>query len=66
MTQETSEILIKLGSYLNHNEGIRFGQALTNLGINEFADKNFPENANHTLRDIYNDSDIEILKRMKV
>jgi len=65
ITEEATKIIATIAHYLHNNKNIQFGQALTNLGINEFVDKNFSENANYNLRDIYNDSDTEILKRMK-
>jgi hypothetical protein len=58
------DILHILSVYLKQNPDMRFGQALFNLGINEFADTVSPENQNHLLRDIYNDSDEAILRRM--
>lgn len=58
---ESIQILQILSDYLNENPSIRFGQALFNLGINEFdSSKNTP-----TLRDIYNDTDKRILDRVK-
>lgn len=56
----------RLRKYLGANSEIRFGQALFNLGINQFAEIQSPKTYNQDLhlRDIYNDSDIEILKRI--
>lgn len=65
MKQEHSEIISLIIQYLGDKPFIRFGQALTNLGILEFKDKINPENADHALRDIFADSDGAILNRMK-
>lgn len=59
MTDEHKKILERLKVYLDQNPSQRFGQAIFNLGINEFK-----ENEEYHLRDIYNDSDSEILKRI--
>ncbi|GAC1661332.1 MAG: hypothetical protein NVS9B7_29300 [Flavisolibacter sp.] len=60
-----TEIIKLLSEYLEQNPTIRFGQALTNLGINEFYDKAIPDYYDYSLRDIYNDSDERILNRIK-
>ena len=59
MTDEHKIILERLQVYLDQNPNQRFGQAIFNLGINEFK-----QNEEYQLRDIYNDSDSEILKRI--
>ena len=59
MTDEHKIILERLKEFLDQNPSQRFGQAIFNLGINEFK-----QNEEYQLRDIYNDSDSEILKRM--
>ena len=59
------EILDMIADYLQKNPDIRFGQALHNLGVNEFINKENPEDGMYLLRDIYNDSDGMVLKRMK-
>ncbi len=59
MTTEHRIILEKLKEYLEQNPSQRFGQAIFNLGINEFK-----QNEEFQLRDIYNDTDFEILKRI--
>ena len=64
MKKEHQEILALLGDYLENAPQLRFGQALTNLGVLEFADKKFPPE-HFVLRDIYNDSDKSILEKMK-
>ena len=58
-SDESLEILQKLTQYLEDHPGIRFGQALFNLDINEFN-----KDGSLIYRDIYNDSDEEILKRV--
>lgn len=62
VSNESLEILKKIQDYLEENPSIRFGQALFNLGINEFDTTN---KRNPFLRDIYNDSDSAILNRIK-
>ena len=59
VTDESLEIIQKLTQYLEDHPGIRFGQALFNLDINEFN-----KDGSLIYRDIYNDSDEEILKRV--
>jgi hypothetical protein len=58
-SSESLEILQKLTQYLEDHPGIRFGQALFNLDINEFN-----KDGSLIYRDIYNDSDEDILKRV--
>tara|TARA_X000000368_G_scaffold186188_1_gene146982 strand:- start:9554 stop:9985 length:432 start_codon:yes stop_codon:yes gene_type:complete len=58
-SDESLEIIQKLTQYLEDHPGIRFGQALFNLDINEFN-----KDGSLIYRDIYNDSDEEILKRV--
>lgn len=60
MTNEHTIILEKLKVYLEQNPSQRFCQAIFNLGINEFK-----QNEEFQLRDIYNDSDSEIIKRIE-
>lgn len=67
--KNSEAILAILQQYLKENPTIRFGQALFNLNINQFygspdAYGNKTEYG-HVLRDIYNDTDETILKRMK-
>lgn len=59
MTDEQKLILERLKVYLDQHPGQRFGQAIFNLGINEFK-----QNQESELRDIYYDSDAEILNRI--
>lgn len=54
-----------LTQYVIDNPQVRFGQALFNLGINEFANKTNPAEGDYKLRDIYNDTDEKILERIK-
>lgn len=61
MKQEHKTILTIIEQYLKDNPSIRFGQALFNLNINEFK----MADTNQLIRDIYNDTDDQILKRMK-
>lgn len=66
MNDTQKEILSKVEKYLKENEGIRFAQALFNLGITEFADSKEPESKGHLLRDPYNDSDKRVLSRINL
>lgn len=66
MKIETKSILTLIEDYLRANPEIRFCQALQNLNINQFANMEDPSLANHTLRDNYNDSDLTVLKRIKL
>lgn len=60
MTDEHRIILDKLKNYLDEYPDLRFGQAIFNLGINEFK-----QNEEFQLRDIYNDNDTEIINRIE-
>lgn len=60
MNKEHNIILEKLRIFLEQNPTQRFGQAIFNLGINEFK-----ENEEFQLRDIYNDPDSEIIDRIE-
>ncbi|NVK63440.1 MAG: hypothetical protein HWE22_02585 [Flavobacteriales bacterium] len=62
---EHQEILDLISGYLANNYSQRFGQALFNLGINEFVNKTDPAKANYQIRDIHGDSDAKILERIK-
>ena len=55
------QILDLIKAYSEKNPNQRFGQILFNLAINQF--KNSFNNENE-LRDIYNDSDEQILERI--
>lgn len=61
---DSQKILEFLTDYINKYPEIRFGQALFNLDINEFADKINPDKKDFLLRDIYNDSNNKILNRI--
>jgi len=65
--KESHKVILQIvGQFLGKYPDQRFGQALYNLGINEFADKVNPEIKEHLLKDIYSDSDRDILKRIIV
>lgn len=63
--KEHQEILNLISDFLSNHYDQRFGQAIFNLGINEFLNKVEPSKSNYQLRDIYNDSDHSILERIK-
>ena len=65
MKKEHSTILEYLKVYLEKNPSQRFGQAIFNLSINEFQKNTDFNESNYTLRDIYNDSDENIVSRIK-
>lgn len=65
METNNQQILTRLTQYLIDNPEIRFCQALGNLGINQFANQTNPTAEKHQLRDNYNDSNVDVLKRMK-
>lgn len=65
MKEEHHIILDLIKSYLEQNPEMRFGQALFNLKINEFKKSIDPHKLDYTLRDIHNDSDIDIIMRIK-
>lgn len=56
------KILKLITDYLKEHPDQRFGQILFNMGINEFRQD---KNEEFLLRDIYNDSDDEIVKRIE-
>ncbi len=62
---EHKEILDLISSYLADHPNLRFGQALFNLGVNEFVNRLAPEKEDYRFRDIYGDSDDEIISRIK-
>ena len=64
MKAEHEAILSTIRHFLENSPDQRFGQALFNLNINQFANKEFPDKANFYLKDIYNDSDEKILERL--
>lgn len=65
MKEEHAIILELLRSYLEKNPDQRFGQAIFNLKINEFKKTTDPKNPNYSLRDINNDTDSDIIARIK-
>jgi len=65
MKKEHKEIINLISTYLEYDPELRFGQALFNLKINEFQKSTDPRNPNYNLRDIHNDNDADILKRIK-
>ncbi|MCA8829828.1 hypothetical protein LF252_04245 [Hymenobacter sp. BT728] len=60
MKEEHRVILEMIKDYLDQHPSQRFGQAIFNLGINEFK-----QTGEFQLRDIYNDADSEIIERIK-
>lgn len=62
--QSNKEIINLLTRYMDENPSQRFGQILFNLDINQFKDKADPSRYEHLLRDIYNDLNDDILKRV--
>jgi len=65
MNTEAKEILLLIEKELIENEGARFTQVLFNLGINKFANEEYPSVKDYLLRDNYNDSDSSVLDRIK-
>ena len=65
MKQEHKIIIALIEHHLEKNPSERFGQALFNLKINQFEESNNPEVLKYSLRDIYNDSDADIISRIK-
>lgn len=63
--KEHQDILDLISEYLANHYDQRFGQAIFNLGINEFVNQTDPVKANYAIRDIHGDSDDRILSRMK-
>lgn len=59
------EILFELIKYLDTNPEIRFGQALINLNILEFDDKNSTLLTGPKYKDPYNDESVVIYERIK-
>ena len=60
MNKTQKEILDIISKYATENPSKRFGQIIFNLDINQFD-----KNKEFIIRDIHNDSDEEILKRVK-
>jgi len=64
MKKEHKLILDLISNYLEKYPDQRFGQAIFNLGVNEFI-KNDSSLPTYNLRDIYNDEDSVIIKRIE-
>ena len=54
-----------ISEYLSNHYSQRFGQAIFNLGINEFVNKTDPAKEDYKIRDIHGVSDNKILERIK-
>ena len=65
MKTEHKIIFDEIEKYLNDHPDQRFGQALFNLNINQFVNDHNPAKSNHLLRNIYEDSNQEILQRIE-
>lgn len=65
MKEEHNEIINLISDYLNQHPDQRFGQAIFNIGINEFLNKVDPQKEDFRIRDIYNDKDSDIINRIK-
>lgn len=73
MNETQREIFKLIEIYLTERPGFRFGQALLNLSVNEFALPKvyikmkmlYRGDEFRVCRDIFHDSDEEILKRMR-
>jgi vacuolar-type H+-ATPase subunit I/STV1 len=59
MSDTSMEIIQKISKYLEDHPEVRFAQALFNLNVNEFE-----KDGSLIYRDIYNDSDKQILDRI--
>lgn len=65
MKKEHQEIIDLISSYLEEYPDQRFTQTLFNLGVNEFVNKERPEQANFAVRDVYNDLDKNVIEKIK-
>ena len=65
MREEHQEIIDLISEYLTKHPEQRFEQAIFNLGINEFKNQEHPEKEDYRIRDIHNDSDSLIIRRIK-
>ena len=65
MKANHQDILDALSEYLEQYPDQRFTQALFNLGVNEFKTPKDTSLSQHALRDVYNDSDESVLKRIR-
>lgn len=66
MESYNQKILTALTQCLLDNQDWRFGQALHNLGINEWANPINPASENYRLRDIHGDTNEKIYERVKI
>lgn len=64
MTNEHKIILKAIEKSLIRDPELRFGQALFNLGINQFVSPDNPEKTDYNMRDIHNDEDSVIIERI--
>lgn len=65
MTEKHRIILKAIEEALNRDPELRFGQALFNLGINEFVNRENPSEADYRMRDIHGDKDSDIIARIR-
>ena len=65
MKDTHKEIIKLISDYLEEYPEIRFTQALYNLRINGFYSVDNPEKYNFLFRDNYNDSDEDVLNKIK-
>ena len=65
MKKEHQEIINLISNYLEEHPSQRFGQAIFNLRINEFVNRDAPEKENYSMRDIHGDTDSDIITRIK-
>ena len=65
MTEEHRIILKAIEEALNRDPELRFGQAIFNLGINEFVNPDNPAEVDYKMRDIHGDKDSDIITRIK-
>jgi hypothetical protein len=65
MKLEHKTIINLISDYLEKNPEQRFSQVLFNLNINQFSNQENPEEIKFLLRDIYSDSDEDVIKRIK-
>lgn len=63
--QKKFQIIRKLEMYLRNHPEIRFGQALVNLNILEYKGKGSKNGQIYEIRDLYYDTDTQILNRIK-
>lgn len=65
MKDTHKEIINLISDYLEEYPETRFTQALYNLRINGFYSVDDPEESNFLFRDNYNDSDEDVLNKIK-